>query len=140
MTRHSWKWFLAIAFFFNGLMSVSGKVLEERGLNEYLKLYLISYHSIAFLIVAVYMVLRKKMSISRAEWVLGGLIGVTSFSGLAAMIQALNTIDGVFVYSAVWGGSMILTAVLGTVLFKEKMTAKIAGAIVMGITGLILLL
>jgi hypothetical protein len=140
MIKQSWKWFLAIAFVFNGLMSVSGKVLEEQGLNGYLKIYLISYHSIALLLVALYMVWKKQMSVSFAEWVLGVLIGITSFSGLAAMLRALDGIDGIFVFPAVWGGSMILTAVLGTVLFKEKMNLKIAGAMILGITGLVLLL
>jgi len=140
MTHHSWKWFLAVAFVFNGLMSVSGKVLEEQGLNGYLKIYLISYHAVAMILVALYMVWKKQTSVSNTEWVLGALIGITSFSGLAAMLRALNSIDGIFVFPAVWGGSMILTAVLGVILFKEKMNLKIAGAIILGITGLILLL
>jgi len=114
-----WRIHIAGAFLFNGLMSVTGKMLEEMGLGEFLWTYLFSYHLSALILVSLLMA-RKRISPDTRELLTGGAIGLTSLGGLACMLKALQYTPGVMVFSLVWGGSVILTALLDVLFFKEK--------------------
>jgi multidrug transporter EmrE-like cation transporter len=132
--------FMLTAMLANGFALVGLKVLAEMGLGaDYQQQYLAGWY-LSGLAIGFVFSLRGFSWPTAREWGLGAGMSAMSFAGQMCLSQALNGgAPGYLVYPIATGGSVLLVALCGVLLFREKITAYGAAGIACGLLAVIIL-
>jgi multidrug transporter EmrE-like cation transporter len=131
---------MALAFVANGLGVFGIRVLAGWGLAQsHTFTYLAIWYWSGFLLAAAICFCRFT-GVYRREILIAGLMGACSVSGQMSMLTALgNGAPGYVLFPVCIGGGIVLVAVVGILLFRERVrTIGIVGIIV-GTIGAVLL-
>jgi multidrug transporter EmrE-like cation transporter len=124
----------------NGMSSFGLKVLAAWGLPSDLKFpYLTVWYASGFALIAIPMLLKgTRGGFKEARW--GALIAALSIGGQVAMANALNSgLSGSIVFPVTIGGSILIVAIGGSLLFAEKLHPLSWTGIAIGFLAVILL-
>ena len=135
---------LLMAFGINGLMQISNKLYtgycfsaEHRGMY-----FTVLYGSAA---VVAYLLVRsdckreqKKLHLTAKEWAYGLAAGTFNFGFNLTQLSAIQRLPAGLVFPCLAAGGLLIGAIAGSLLFKERLGQKQKLAIVVTITGLVL--
>ncbi len=134
------KWFqlMLIAFMTNGIGPFGLKVLTESHLDRYELPYLISWYSGGLVLaVAAY---RQRLRFAKWEVILGAGMGLCSLGGQHFTGRALASgVPGHIAFPITTGGTLFLVALIGIIIFHEKVGSYGRVGLVLGILALIVL-
>ncbi len=134
------KWFqlMLVAFLTNGIGPFGLKVLTELRLDSYELPYLISWYS-GGLVLAI-LVYRQNLRFAKWEIILGAGMGLCSLAGQYFTGRALASgVPGHIAFPITTGGTLFLVALMGIVIFHEKVGSYGRAGLVLGILALIVL-
>ncbi|HET7214087.1 MAG TPA: hypothetical protein VFL79_10895 [Terriglobia bacterium] len=131
---------MLIAFLFNGMGPFGLKVLSANNLSgAYHYQFIAAFYFCGFLLV-VPVVIAARIMPTRKEILIAATMGACSFGGLLFTAFALERgAPGEIVFPITTGGSLIVVAIAGILLFKEKVAWQGAVGILIGILALVLL-
>jgi drug/metabolite transporter (DMT)-like permease len=142
VTRDSGMWLrlMLVAFLANGIGPFGLKVLTEQGLaSTYQSQYLLYWYLGAFVFAMIALLHSRILPYPREIW-LGALMGACSLLGQSFTGMALsNGVPGHVAFPITTGGSLLLVAAAGLVLFKEKVGAYGVAGMALGIVALVAL-
>jgi len=141
MKRDSGVWMrlMLLAFVTNGLGPFGLKVLNERGLEAFQSQYLV-YWYLGGAIFGIAAFLPGLRQIRAREVVLGAVMGLCSLGGQTFTGMSLSRgIPGHVFFPITTGGSLLLVAAAGILVFKERVGAYGAAGIILGVLALIML-
>lgn len=138
--RGPWFQLMVVAFLANGLGPFGLKVLAEAGLADRFQFqYLVSWYlgGLAFALIAF---LRDARGVRGREILLGAAMGGASLAGQSLTSLALSAgVPGHVVFPMTTGGSLIVVATAGILLFRERVTGYGLAGIALGIVSLVTL-
>ena len=143
----SGKWFLlaSLALLFNGCIGISQKIFAESPYGQEKEAFVSISYLLAFVITSIIILIYqgKKIKITTAK-----KLPVYIFSVLTGLVlglfQWLNTyaitiIDGTLLFPSYSGGVIILSTIVGFVLFKDKITKSQGISILIGVIAVVLM-
>lgn len=146
-TKNNLKWllFTALVFFSNGFISVNQKIYSMTSLKlqvfEFVAVAYITAAFLSFSIMTAIKLKKKERETKRQPWIIfsGCLVGA-----LLGAFQCLNTyatsvIDGTVLYPVYNCGTTILMTLVGTLLFKEKLSKKQWTGVCIGVFAIVFL-
>jgi multidrug transporter EmrE-like cation transporter len=135
-----WLQLMLAAMFANGFALVGLKVLAEAGLGaQYQQQYLVGWYA-SGLAIALAFTLRGFSWPTAREWIIGAGMSLMSFTGQICLSQSLNGgAPGYLVYPIATGGSVLLVAICGVLLFREKLTPYGVAGITCGLLAVVIL-
>lgn len=135
-----WLRLMLVAFVANGIGPFGLKVLSEEGLaSRYQAQYLLYWYLGAF-VFAMAALMQARLKPWRREIWLGALMGACSLLGQAFTGLALsNGVPGHVAFPLTTGGSLLLVAVAGVLLFKETVGPYGLAGMALGIAALVAL-
>lgn len=139
--EHRWAHqLMLVAFFCNGMGPFGLKVLAANNLSDpYHYQFIAAYYFCGFLLI-VPVVLLAGIRPSVKELVIGAAMGAFSFAGTLFTAFALERgTPGEIVFPITTGGSLIVVAIAGISIFKEKIARRGIVGILIGILALALL-
>jgi multidrug transporter EmrE-like cation transporter len=134
------KWFqlMLIAFLTNGIGPFGLKVLTELHLDRYELPYLVSWYAGGLALAAL--AYRQSLSFARWEVILGAGMGLCSLGGQYFTGKALALgVPGHVAFPITTGGTLFLVALMGIVIFRERVGAYGRVGLVLGILALVVL-
>ena len=135
-------WFLLmlVILLTNGMSAFGLKVIAGWGLPGTVKFpYLTVWYAAGLVIIGVPMLL-KGVRFGRRELLWGALMAVLSIAGQVAMAVALDSkVPGNIVFPIAIGGSILIVAVAGALLFGERMNRFNVIGVSVGFLAVILL-
>jgi len=121
-----------------GCAGIMAKVFNETG-NAVLSSHFLFYtFVIAFLLCAI-VILAKHERLGFSEIIYGLLIGIPNFLGARFVLRALETIPAVVVYPSRSVGTIVVITIVGTMLFKERLSRQQFAAMGVILVSLVLL-
>lgn len=139
-SRGTWFRLMIVAFLANGLGPFGLKILTEMGLAEAHQFqYLICWYlgGLVFTGIAFF---REHRGVRGVEVMLGALMGLASLAGQSCTSLALSHhIPGHIVFPMTTGGSLLVVATAGILIFRERVTIYGIAGIVLGIVALVTL-
>jgi len=121
-----------------GCAGIMAKVFNETG-NPVLASHFLFYtFVIAFLLCAI-VILAKHERLGFSEIIYGLLIGIPNFLGARFVLRALETIPAVVVYPSRSVGTIVVITIVGTMLFKERLSRQQFAAMGVILVSLVLL-
>jgi hypothetical protein len=135
-----WLQLMLGAMLANGLGLLGAKVLSEAGLAEtYQSQYLLGWYAAGVLAALAYSVRNLTMP-SGKEVLIGGAMACMSFAGQLCLVAALNGgAPAYFVFPMAAGANVMLVAVLGIFIFKERLGAYGFAGIFCGLVSVTIL-
>lgn len=134
----SYKQLMFIVFITNGIALIAIKVIGENHSLNATNVFLMSLYGTASVITLINMLTNRKTM----EWrsiAIGSLAGVCSLMGMFCLVKASSMIPGYIVFPLANGGSLLLVALVGFIIFKEKIGPYGMAGIISGILAIILL-
>ena len=129
---------LLTAFLSNGLAQFLQKYLHAVGLGSYQKPALILIYASGALF-ALILLAGLHGRISRSEAVFGIGVGLTSYAGNAALLQALGRSPAFVVFPLVVGGPILTLAACSHFFLGERLSATGKTGLACGLTAILLL-
>ena len=131
---------MLVAFFCNGMGPFGLKVLAANNLSDaYHYQFITAYYFCGFMLI-VPVVLFAGIRPNAKEFLMGAAMGACSFAGTLFTAFALERgAPGEVVFPITTGGSLLVVAIAGILLFKEKVAWQGAVGILIGILALVLL-
>lgn len=129
---------LAIAYVFNGLAQFFEKYLQVHGLGAYIPTALLLMYGVG-IIANVVVCLAARGRVSRLELAWGVGVGLCSFGGNYAVLEALKFLPAYTVFPIVIGGPIVVVAVCSWLLLGERLSASAKCGIACGIVAIALL-
>jgi len=135
-----WYRMMIVAFVANGLGIFGARILTGWDLAEQFKFqYLVFWYGAGFLFAAL-VFLRERFKFSWREMTIAGLMGVASVGGQLSLLAALQRgIPGHVMFPLANGGGLFLVALVGVLLFRERVHLYGIVGIVLGIAATVLL-
>jgi len=134
----SYRQLLTLSFLLNSLGLVLIKAVGELGLDDADPLIVLLMYSVgsfwAFLYAAI-----ARGPFHRPSLLVGAAAGLGSVAGMVGSLRAAALAPGYVAFPLVYGGSMLLVALAGPVLFKEKIGPYGIAGIVIGAAAITLL-
>lgn len=129
---------MLVAFLTNGIGPFGLKVLTELHLDRYELQYLVSWYAGGLVLaIAAY---RQSLRFGRWELILGAGMGAFSLGGQYFTGRALSLgIPGHVAFPITTGGTLFLVALMGIVIFREKVGLYGRAGLVLGILALMVL-
>ena len=127
-----------------GLLLLSGttdsmaNIFEQLGASDAKDVYLLMTFLTAFLIALV-MMLSKKVKVTKKDISYGILIGVPNYYSARFLLLSLGNISAVLVYPIYSVATIIVITMAGMILFREQISRKKAVALVLILMALGLL-
>ena len=121
-----------------GMADAMSKIFEETAPAETGDHFLFYIFSVA-LILCVILVLVRKQKYSLWDVGFGLLIGIPNYFSSRFLLMSLRTVPAVVAYPSFSAGTIILVALFGFVLFKEKFPIKKLAALMIIVVSLALL-
>jgi multidrug transporter EmrE-like cation transporter len=136
----AWHQMMIIAFLTNGIGVFGTRILTGWDFAEQYKFqYLVFWYGSGFFL-AVLIHLRNTLSFSLRELAIAGFMGAASVGGQLSLLTALEMgIPGHIVFPLANGGGLFLVALVGILLFGERVHSYGIFGIVLGIVATILL-
>jgi multidrug transporter EmrE-like cation transporter len=135
-------WFLLmlVVLLTNGMSSFGLKMLAGWQLPGVVKFPYLTVWYAAGLASITFPSLVKGFHIGKKETVLGALMAILSIGGQVAMAKALDLrVPGNIVFPVAIGGSILVVAIAGWAVFRERMHRLTAAGVVLGFVAVILL-
>jgi multidrug transporter EmrE-like cation transporter len=135
-----WLQLMLGAMLTNGFALVGLKVLAEAGLSpQYQSHYLLAWYASGLAIAAVYS-LKGLAKPNLREIGIGGAMSAMSFTGQVCLSLALSGgAPGYLVYPIGAGASVLFVAVIGVLVFREKLTLYGVAGIACGLISVVIL-
>lgn len=135
-----WLLLMLIILLTNGMSAFGLKVLSAWGLASSIKFpYLTIWYAAGLLSIGIPMLLKRVKS-GRKEALWGALIAALSIGGQLAMASALESgVPGNIVFPIAIGGSILVVAFVGRLLFAERMHPLSWAGVVIGLLAVVLL-
>jgi glucose uptake protein GlcU len=131
---------MLVAFFCNGMGPFGLKVLAANKLSVAFHYQFIAGYYFSGLLLTTVAVLATRIRPNRREFLIAAAMGACSFGGLLFTAFALELgAPGEVVFPITTGGSLIIVAIAGILLFKEKVAWQGIAGILVGILALVLL-
>lgn len=138
--RGRWSRLMLIAFLANGLGPFGLKVLAEAGLADRFQFQYLVYWYFGGLLFAAATFVSRHRDLYAREVVLGALMGLASLGGQSFTGLALSHhLPGHIAFPMTTGGSLLIVAAAGLLLFRERVSAYGLAGIVLGIASLVTL-
>ena len=141
--KNNRSWLLPVCIFFGtGTGDILMKITEQRNVGDDLGFMIAFIYFVALLfgiIIVVYDLIRGK---SKWQWksALGGIgLGVINFFSTSSVYHAMRCFDNVVLFPIYNIGVVSLTAVIGWLVFKEKLTLKNYIGLVMAVIAVVLI-
>jgi multidrug transporter EmrE-like cation transporter len=139
-TRGIWFRLMLMSFLANGLGPFGLKVLAEAGLGQQHQFQYLVYWYLGGFVFTLLAFIARHREVRGIEIALGGLMGAASLAGQSFTSLALSQhVPGHIVFPMTTGGSLLVVATAGILLFKERVTAYGVAGIVLGIIALMTL-
>lgn len=122
----------------SGITDTMANVYDQTG-AEALKNHYLFYTFMAALFLAFVMALRKREKATAADILSGVLIGVPNYFSARFILLALGQVPAVVVYPVYSVGTIIVITLVGLAVFREKLSARKAGAMALIVAALALL-
>jgi len=129
---------LLIMLLVSGITDSMANIFEKLGTSEAKDGYLLMTFFTAFFISLVLM-LQGKSKVSKKDILFGIVLGIPNYYSARFLLLALTELPAVLVYPVCSVGTIVTITVVGILLFKEKLSAKKIGALVMILVALALL-
>ena len=107
----------------SGCADVMSKVFQEVSDPAHAPLFLLCTFGGA-LVLCLLLVLRRKERPGKAEILFGFLISIPNYYSSRFLLRCLESVDAVVAYPCYNAGTILLTTLLGVLLFKERLTRK----------------
>ena len=148
-TNKKWLIFTVLAALSNGAIGITQKIFNASIYAVEREAFISSSYILAFcLTLVIYFVIclsnkkkeeRKTAKINAKIFIYIALVG-----GILAVFQwinnyALTIIDGTFFFPVYSGGSIILSSLVGVIIFKDKLTKKQLIGIILGVMSIVLM-
>ncbi len=134
-------WLLVILFIGTGIGDASLMVYEEEFSVEIPKeLFMGAVFFAAFLIGSSVLVIRKKTSFNKQEWLMGAAIGIPNLLTSIFLIRALEQLSGAIVYSSVNVLTVLGATFLGVFRWGDQFTKAQWTGIFLALAAILLLL
>lgn len=134
-------WLLVILFIGTGIGDASLMVYEEEFSVEIPKeLFMGAVFFAAFLIGSSVLVIRKKTSFNKQEWLMGAAIGIPNLLTSIFLILALEQLSGAIVYSSVNVLTVLGATFLGVFRWGDQFTKAQWTGIFLALAAILLLL
>ncbi|MBO6524338.1 MAG: DMT family transporter [Balneolaceae bacterium] len=133
--------FPILLFVMTGIADTSLKVFESEFagiLSEYTFLGMIFFSS--FVLGMMVLAYKKELSFSRKEILNGIIIGVANLYSSFFLILALHEIFGSLVFSITNVANVILGALIGFVVWKDKLSTKQKAGLILALTSILILI
>ena len=121
LTRSSWVLLLMLCM--SGMGDVMSKVYEVYGDPGFQNLFLM-FTFLAALILCLGLMVYKKERLGMQELMFGLLLGVPNFLCSLFILKALGTIPGVIVFPTYSVATILVVALAGLLVFREKLSKK----------------
>ncbi len=138
MGENSFHAALLLLFLFGGLAEFSNKLFQKYGISDQKAYFLMIVFSVAFL-VSLTMTIREGKLPTRADIMTGICVGVPNMFSSFFLIRALDFLPTAVVFPVYSAGSMALILILSRLLYKEALSAKHYGAIMMTMIALVMI-
>jgi len=130
---------MIIAFLTNGVGVFGTRIIVGWNFAEYKFQYLVYWYGAGFFL-ALLLLLRDGVSFNLREMTIAGLMGAASVGGQLSLLTALERgIPGHVVFPIANGGGLFLVALVGILLFGERVHGYGIIGIVLGIAAAVLL-
>ena len=106
-----------------GCAGIMAKVFNETG-NPVLASHFLFYTFVIAFLLCVIVIVAKHEGLGLSEFVYGLMIGVPNFLGARFVLRALETVPAVVVYPSRSVGTIVVITIVGTVLFKERLSRQ----------------
>lgn len=130
---------ISAAFIFNGLTMICTQAVGKLGLTGFIPVVLFFVYAIAGLMALVHMS-RERKPIEGKSIVIGALGGIGTAVGLSASMAAASVLPGYIAFPVISGGTLLIVALVGRMVFKEHIgpygiAGIVAGACAIGLLG-----
>jgi multidrug transporter EmrE-like cation transporter len=135
-----WFRLMMVAFVFNGLCTFGLRILAAMGLAErYTSSYLVFWYLAGTLFLAI-QYLRSGERAKRADFAIGGALGLCSAGGQTALGLALaRGLPGSIVFPVVLAGGLFIVVATGVIVFGERIGNAGRLGIFLGVISIVLL-
>ena len=124
--------------FFGGASDAMAKVFEDLGTASQQSQYLF-YTFLVALVLCTALMVYKKQSLGRWEFLFGTLIAIPNFVSTRFMLKALADIPAVIAYPAFSVGTILGVTMAGVLFFHERLSKRQWIGIAMILVALVLL-
>lgn len=134
---NSWMLLAFIAFFLNGCVLITQKIIADRypgGENLFMACVFLA----GTLLCGLVLVLQKRRP-RFMDFAMGGLAGIVSFGGNLCLIRALSMSHSYLVLPPVFGIWMLVVAFASRFLFREPLGRRSVLAFATGVLAIVLL-
>lgn len=135
-----WIILMLIILLTNGMSSFGLKVIAAWHLPAAAKYpYLTVWYAAGFACIAIPMLI-KRLKPSRKDIAWGAAVAALSIGGQVAMAIALASgVPGNIVFTVAIGGSILVVALAGRFIFKERMSGYSTAGVIVGFIAVVLL-
>lgn len=129
---------LFMLLFVEGMASAMTKIYQETGNTALSDNFLLYTFSSAFLICLIVLIAKKERP-GLNELFFGAMIGIPNFLGTRFMLRALERMPAIIAYPCRSVTSIALIAIVGVLVFKEKLSKRQIAAMAVIVVALALL-
>lgn len=122
----------------SGCADLMTKVFQELGDPSHAALFLLCTFAGA-LVLCLLLLLHRKERPGKAEILFGFLISIPNYYSSRFLLRCLESLDAVVAYPSYNVGAILLTTLLGVLLFKERLSRRQWGAMGIILIALVLL-
>ena len=138
ISHDSKKGGLIILLLVSGLTDTMANIYDKTG-AETLKNHYLFYTFLAAMLLALAMALYRREKGRPADVFYGVLIGVPNYYSARFLLSALGRVPAVIVYPVYSVGTIIAIALVGLIVFREKLSRRKAGAMALILAALVML-
>ena len=117
------SWVLLLMLFLSGMGDVMSKVYEVYG-NPAIEHVFLLFTFISALLFCLGLMLYKKERLGIRELVYGVMLGIPNFFSSLFILKALGSIPGVIVFPSYSVATILVVALAGLLVFREKLSKK----------------
>lgn len=132
------KIWLLLLLGLNGLTDTMANIYDKTGPGALTNHYLF-YTFLAALILAFAAALRKRERVTRGDIGFGLLIGIPNYYSARFLLLALGEVPAIVVYPVYSAGTIITITLVGLAVFRERLSRRKTGALVLILAALVLL-
>jgi drug/metabolite transporter (DMT)-like permease len=135
-----WYRWMFIAFLTNGFSQFGVRVIQDYGLAETHGYLYLSFWYLTGLAVAIATFLPTRARLTTQEIAIGAFMGLCSSIGWFLLTGAVGRgIPGYLVFPVAIGGSLSIVALVGVLVFRERLSVYGYLGVLCGIAGIVVL-
>lgn len=129
---------MIVSFLLNCFLATATKAISEFGMTPSIPIVLLMMYGLAASLALIAVLMGKKRVEAKSLWI-GLMGGFGTAVGMGANMTAASILPGYQVFPLVNGGTLLLVALAGRLIFREKIGSYGVAGIVSGIAAIILL-